>query len=115
MESKENLAQGLERELLEETGCKAKVTGELGFVIEYRNKIELLQLNYCYFAKVQGKPGLANFDNSEKERGFQLHWIGLSQAISNLKNSNKHVGYDTPFILKRDLVLLQKASDVLKK
>lgn len=116
VEGEENVAKGLEREILEETGCKAKVTNEVGMIIEYRAGIATLQINYCFIAKVQGKPGVVQFTKEELDRDFKLQWVSLDEAISLVKNATpSDEEYDPLFIQKRDLTFLQKAKEVLKK
>ena len=51
----ENIPTTLERELLEEIGCKAEVTGEVGEIIEYRNQFELEQISYCLLLRKLAK------------------------------------------------------------
>lgn len=113
VEGEEDIAKGLEREILEETGCKAKVTNRVGMIIEYRNGIGQLQINYCFIAKVQGKPGNVQFTDEEKDRNFSLEWVSLDEAISLVKNAKpSNEEYDPLFIQKRDLTFLQKAKSI---
>ena len=115
VEGEEDIAKGLEREILEETGCKAKVTNEVGMIIEYRNGVGILQINYCYIAKVHGKPGVVQFTKEEMDRNFKLQWVPLNEAISLVKNAKpSNEEYDPLFIQKRDLNFLQKAKTIMK-
>jgi len=50
IEENESIAEGLYREILEETGCSVAETRELGIVVEYRDTIELLQISYVFTA-----------------------------------------------------------------
>ena len=43
IERGENIKEALQRELLEETGCIIKITGEVGKIIEHRTHIGILQ------------------------------------------------------------------------
>lgn len=114
VEGEEDIAKGLEREILEETGCKAKVTNEVGMIIEYRSGIATLQINYCFIAKVQGKPGAVQFTKEELDRDFKLKWVTLDEAIILVKNAKPSSSeYDPLFIQKRDLTFLQKAKSIL--
>jgi 8-oxo-dGTP diphosphatase len=74
VEEGEDFAQALERELLEETGCQAKVIGEVGIIEEFRNAGNLHQISYCYTAQVT-KKGEPNFTEKEIAEGFQLIWV----------------------------------------
>lgn len=114
VEGEENIAKGLEREILEETGCKAKVTGEVGMIIEYRNGVEVLQFNYCFLAECLGKGVATSFDDYEQKRGFKLYWVDLNEAIEKVKGSTPE-SYAVSFVLKRDLTFLQRAKEIVSK
>ena len=69
IESGENIKMALVREIYEETGCTTIVKDEVGMILEYRDDIKLLQINYCYIANVK-KYGNPHFTKSEKDEGF---------------------------------------------
>lgn len=106
----ENLEQGLKREILEETGCEMKVKCEVGITIEYREEFEELQISYCYLAEVT-KLGTPEFDEGERQHGFNLKWMALDEAIKTIENE-KPDGYEAKFIHQRDLTLLKKAKEI---
>ena len=55
LEGDESIREALKRECLEEIGCNIETFGELGEIIEYRDKYSLKQCSYCYLANVIGK------------------------------------------------------------
>lgn len=106
LDGDETIEQGLERELLEETGCHAKVTGEVGEIEEFRNEEKIHQRSFIYLAKVVGKKGKINLMDDEIAEDFQLEWAELADALDKIKNAHPKV-YEGHFIKKRDQILLE--------
>lgn len=52
LEDSETIEEALKRECLEEIGCSVEIIGELGEIIEYRDKWSLKQHSYCYLANI---------------------------------------------------------------
>ncbi len=100
-----SIAEALNREILEETGCKAAVTGDVGVILEFRNKFEQLQISYCYSAKLIEIYNKPNFTEKELMQGFELKWVKINNAIDILK-SDKPKTYEGKFIQKRDPAFL---------
>ena len=117
IEKGETVKGALVREIAEETGCKIKITREVGKVIEHRShegivmrNAGLLQTSYCYLADVMEK-GKTNFDEGEKEAGYKLEWTSLASAIKIIENSKPN-NYEGKFIVRRDLALLKAAKAI---
>ncbi|MBU0636097.1 NUDIX domain-containing protein [Candidatus Micrarchaeota archaeon] len=106
----ETILQGLERELLEETGCTAKVLSEIGIIVEHRSHLGILQTSHCFLAEVVSI-GQSHFEPDELEDGFELKWFSLENAIKQLKKDIPKT-YDGRFIVKRDLAFLKKAGEL---
>ncbi len=104
----EDARKGLERELLEETGCKANITGEVGKIIEYKDDIRKKQISYCFLAEVTGKGKKQYFTGLEKSQGFMLKWMEPDDAIRKISR-DKPTTYDGRFIVIRDAIFLKKA------
>lgn len=68
----EDIRQAMERELMEEVGCKAEILAELGTVIEYRNYDDcgLEQTSYCYLAKQVGEQVASALEEGELAEGI---------------------------------------------
>ena len=120
IENGESIKDALFREIMEETGCKIKITGEVGKVIEHRThegilniKAGVMQTSYCYLAEVL-KKGKPNFDEGEIRAGYKLEWMGLKSAFDIIKNANPK-NYEGKFIIRRDLALLKAAVDIVGK
>ena len=108
----EELHSALEREILEEVGCKSIVGKDIGVIIEYRNDLNILQISYCYFAKVVGEIGEPSYEQGEIDQGHQPLWTTLDKAIDLLKK-DKPTDYEGKFIIVRDLTFLQTAKILL--
>ena len=109
----EAIKRALKREMIEEAGCSIKILNEIGLIIEYRNKINLLQLSYCWLAQVRGKTMEPRFDKREIANGFKLEWLAPNQAVKLFKK-DKPRGYSGHFMWARDLLFLQKAKELIQ-
>jgi ADP-ribose pyrophosphatase YjhB (NUDIX family) len=108
IEKGENIKTALERECLEEIGCKIEIIKELGLITEYRDQFKIVQSSYGYVAKVKGKKGNPDFTKDEIADGFKLKWINLEKAIKLLE-ADSAKSYSGKFIRIRDLVYLKEA------
>lgn len=110
IEDGEDIAQALERELLEEIGCHAEVTAEVGEIIEHRDAWNMLQTSYCYLAKQIGAAVAPDFTEKELSEGFRIVWAkDLATAIALLDNDDPQ-DYGGRFISMRDHAFLLTAS-----
>jgi len=109
----EDINAALHREIMEEVGVKIEVLGEIGTIIEYRDKHELLQISYCYYSKVKGNSKETAFTDEERAAGFQLKWVKLDEALSILQEDTPD-NYVGKFIKNRDLLFLEKAKLIIK-
>lgn len=105
IEKDETVLNALNREILEETGCETKITGNVGIIIECRNKFEQLQISYCYLAKYIKKLNDPSFTEKELREGFKLEWMKIDEALRKMKN-DKPATYEGRFVQKRDIVFL---------
>lgn len=113
IESGENIKVALAREIYEETGCTAVVKDEIGIILEYRDTIKLLQINYCFIAYVK-KHGKPNFTKSEKDEGFKLEWFTIDEALKKFKKDNLTT-YGAKFMSTRDSMFLKVAQKIVGK
>lgn len=108
----EDISTALERELLEEIGCKAEVSGGLGVIVEYRDQYELEQTSYCFTARQVGEKGDPEFTEKELNEKFSIVWTDdIESAISLLEQDNP-TNYEGKFIKVRDLTLLRVAKEL---
>lgn len=107
----EDIPTALERELLEEIGCKAEVTGEVGEIIEYRNQFELEQTSYCFTATQVGEKGKPDFTDKELREQFSIVWADNIDNAITLLEQDEPTNYEGKFIKVRDLALLRAAKD----
>ncbi len=113
IEKGETKEEALKRECLEEIGCNVKITGELGLTVEYRKEFNLKQISYCYIAELVGEKGVPHLEKDEAEEGFETVWVSLDEAIKKVKES-KPIVLDGPYMVTRDLALLQSAKEKIK-
>jgi ADP-ribose pyrophosphatase YjhB (NUDIX family) len=107
VEGHESIGEGLEREIREETGCKINQIREIGIVIEYRDRIEMMQVSYVFVGHVQDNSGQPVFTQKEKDEGFVLEWMDASEAVDVMKNKDKPNSYAGKFIRVRDMAILE--------
>ncbi|MBI2662323.1 NUDIX domain-containing protein [Candidatus Woesearchaeota archaeon] len=106
-ERNESIKDCLMREVFEETGCRIKVIGEVGSIIEYRNKNGIKQTSYCFLAEAVSC-STPTFMEDEIKDEYKLEWVALNEAISML-SKEKSKGYNGKFILRRELAFLEEA------
>lgn len=111
----EDAQQALKRELLEEVGCNAEITAELGEIVEYRAYDDggLVQTSYCYVAKQVGEQGESALEESEIAEGMvEAKATNIDMAIALLEQ-DKPDNLEGKFIQKRDLTILHKAKELV--
>lgn len=109
----EDIRQALERELLEEVGCKAEIIAELGMIVEHRDYEDggLNQTSYCYLAKQVGEQVESALEEGELEEGmFEVKAKSIDDAIT-LLSQDEPDNLEGKFIQKRDLAFLQAAKE----
>ncbi len=114
IEEGEDIELALEREIMEESGCKGEVFEEVGTIIEHRTNRNFKQTNYCYLAKLVGEKGTPTFTDKEIEEGFKLVWIDLDDAIKRFEMDDPDQ-YSAKFQGYRDRIFLQTAKEILEK
>lgn len=107
----ENIPTALARELMEEIGCEAEVTGELGEVIEHRNRFEMIQKSYCFTAKIVGEKGAPDFTEHELANEFSIVWANDLEHAIELLEADKPDNYEGKFIKIRDTAILHTARE----
>lgn len=107
IEQGESIRKALAREIMEETGCSAKIVDEVGCIVEYRDDYGLIHFSYCFVADVTKNHHKQFFTEKEKAHGFRLDWMSLKKAI-RVMNNDKPDCYNGKFIVKRDAEFLRK-------
>lgn len=113
IEATEDKQQALRRELMEEIGCTAEVTEEVGQIIEFRDEWKMKQTSSCYVAKKAGNQRPPTFTEEEADAGFEMIWADDIDAAITLLENDKPTGYEAGFIQKRDLKFLEAAKALL--
>jgi 8-oxo-dGTP diphosphatase len=105
----ENLADALDREVMEEVGSKIRVIGEVGRIVEYWDEDEQIQTSDCYLARQDGDQGDSDFTAEEQEHGFEVVWADNIDAAIALLEADESKTYDASHIKPRDLLFLKTA------
>jgi len=108
VEENETVAEGMKREIMEETGLVAEVNECLGLTLEYRDEWKMMQISHCHFCTLTGEAGKTNLTEEEKERGFELVWMPIKKMIEILEKYST-TNYDEMFMRKRELAILKEA------
>ncbi len=69
----ESYEEALARELLEEIGAKAHIVGEVGKIVEHRERYNFTQTSYCYIAKQYGDLVAPELEENELAEGFKQY------------------------------------------
>ena len=103
----ETIEQAIKREVLEEVGCDCEIVGELGLVIEYRNKYKLLHISYGFAARVVGEIGNTSLEDEEIEEGQETLWLPPSIVLEKMEK-DKPGKFEGHFILEREKAFLRE-------
>ena len=115
VEDGEDIKLALERELMEETGSEAIVTGEIGVVLEWRDFAKMKQMSYAYAASLIGEAGKLNLTQEELDRGFELRWAkDLNQAIEWVEAAKDNDDLGVVFMAMRDAAILRAYVSLLQ-
>lgn len=109
IEGNETIEEALNRELLEETGIKAKEIKPFGKLVEYRQAIDgihdtVIMNNYFFTCKIDEETNYRNLDQYEQEYGYEVIRISINDAIKcneKLLNNN-----NIPWV-KREIYILK--------
>ncbi len=107
----EEVSGAMARELLEETGCTAEVTGEIGIVEEWRDYDELHQISYAFTAIKKDQIAPPAFTQGELDEGFEVRWVnGIDLAIRLVGAEVSHKDVEVRFMAQRDVAILKAAA-----
>ncbi len=107
----EEVSKAMARELLEETGCTAEVTGEIGIVEEWRDYDDLHQISYAFTATKTEQVADPDFTQSELDEGFEVRWVdGIEAAVQLVEEHTSHEDVEVSFMAQRDAAILRAAA-----
>lgn len=109
LENDESSTVALQRELLEEIGCRAEIVGEVGEIVEYRGQRALKQISYCFLARQFGDKSEPSFTEKELAAQFSIVWANSIEDAIALLSADQPKNYEGKFIQKRDLAFLRAA------
>ncbi len=114
MDEGESVEGALQRELLEELGCKAVIVQEVGQITEYCNQNNFQkQKSYCYIARQVGEPLEPRLEQPEIANGMTHIKVKNIQAAIDLLENDKPENISGKFIQKRDIAILRQAQSLL--
>jgi 8-oxo-dGTP diphosphatase len=114
LEEGESIEEALEREVMEETGCRIRVICDLGSIIEKRKSICMIQTSYCFLTEVAEHVSEPNFMEDELEDGFELVWMDLDSAVRAIENG-KSSRYNEKFVILRDTAFMKRAKNMIRQ
>ncbi|WNQ10637.1 NUDIX domain-containing protein [Paenibacillus aurantius] len=110
MEAGESREETFLRELLEETGCEAEITHELGYFEEHKVKNRYMQVSYCYIARALSCTDEIKLTENERRLGMQVRWMSWQEARERMREAeNERHDYSSRFMVLRDRRILEAA------
>ncbi len=109
VEQGETLVEAVARESLEEVGCSLIEIKAVATTQEFRTKIIRQQITHFFTAKLAGEKG-APQTTQEDERGIQVEWFNLGDAISLLEKQLNEIpfeSYNSCFNVRTHLAFLK--------
>lgn len=113
VEADEDTPAALRRELLEEIGCAANITTEVGEIVEYRDRWQMKQVSHCYLTQQTGSQQAPNFTQGEIDEEFMVIWVQNIETAINLLENDEPKNYDGLFVQRRDSELLKTAQRII--
>ena len=118
----ENLEEALKREALEESGCTINILSCMGYIEEYRSKMNFYQKSYIYLSKVVENTHNLHLTQKEKDEEAELCWFKPQQALELMRESYNNLCpskysnlYSTKLIVARDTTILDYYLQSLNK
>lgn len=112
IETGERIGTALKREILEETGAEVDEEKRIATIMEVRYKphsdLGKIQVNYCYFTKVNKVVAEPTFSGKEIENDCKLLWVSYDEAVKLIANMGNKVEDFIKFAQLRDLEILGK-------
>ncbi len=107
--------QAFLREISEQTGYKAEITGYLGWIEEHKFKRKFCMVSHCYVAKLTDESRDEEALKDAQERlGFRLEWIKYEDALNKFAELGKICKeYQMSFVLRREYLILENAKELI--
>ncbi|MFA5934758.1 MAG: NUDIX hydrolase [Candidatus Paceibacterota bacterium] len=92
MEKDESYEETIKREVKEEIGYEIDIIGEIGKIIEYRNKAGVIQESYCLISRVKNTEPI----NMTQINGLEnkIIWFNIDKAIEILDKEYSEIDKD---------------------
>jgi 8-oxo-dGTP diphosphatase len=113
IERAEDGTDALNRELLEETGCRAKIIKAIGRILEERGEDGFRQVSEAYIVEQYGDIVEPELTEREKNAGAEVFWADdIDHAIELVESSAPDTG-GSKFMRERDGTFLREAKKLL--
>ncbi len=119
IDSKEDVVEGLKRELYEETGAKdIKVISEFGIYSETkpvkgREYQYINMISHYYICDIHEELGNPNLEEYEVNNGMEARWINIYEAIEHNKNVIERNDENIGLYVDRELFMLELIAEEL--
>jgi ADP-ribose pyrophosphatase YjhB (NUDIX family) len=113
IEANEDLEKALEREMLEETGCRFNIIEELGYIEEHSTENDSFDITYYYLAKIIGEKGQTQMVDYEIEAQTEVQWHTLEKSLYLITNEVAVGGIQS--IKLRDKIVMSEVIKRLRK
>ena len=112
VDNREDLKKALEREMLEETGCRINIVDEIGYITNTQAEDTWTAVTYYYTAAVVGEKGQLQLTEHEKDSQFELQWHSLEDALKIIESQAE----DNCKIIKfRDKLVVAEAIKLMRQ
>lgn len=115
VEPGEDTLTAAKREAKEESGCDAEILTELGRIETDLPGWSLHDISDGFLARVVGDIDMPEYEEWERERGFDIEWHDSLDSAISLLEANEVADPDAAKLQARDLNFLKRARDYLQK
>lgn len=113
IESSEELIDAARREAKEESGCDSEIVAELGRIETDIPGWNMYDISDGFIARVVGEKGATEYEDWEKERGFDIEWYDSLDEAIQLIETNQVSDPNATKLQARDLEFLKRARNYL--
>ncbi|MDR2932762.1 MAG: NUDIX domain-containing protein [Oscillospiraceae bacterium] len=107
-EGQETPEETFVRELMEETGYRARITHDLGVVDEHKAKTGFCQRSFCFAGEAEAYAGSALTQN-ERDLGYGLEWMAASEALALFEDdAQTFEEYTIRFMFAREAAIVRE-------
>ena len=114
IEEGEDSEAAAKREAREESGCEVEILSSLGQIVTDLPGWEMQDVSDGFLARAIGEKQVPTFEEHEIERGFDIGWYDLDEAIRMIETTTAP-DFETGAIQARDLEFVKRAKKWLEE